>query len=263
MIDIQTGHSCFMCTVTVHQSATATQVTMNRDEMRDRGPELPPIVRRDDTLLWVTPVDSVSKGSWMGINTHGVVACLLNLYMPGDRTRTGNGGRASRGSIVPSILKLGSFDATCNWLTHHFDPSNHPSFSVVITTQGKGRAFSWIPGAASFTQDSIDEPWWMTTSSSWRTAEVLAWRQARFEAWREEGEPWIGWLPRFHLLQPEGREEWAPLMQRETTCTRSITQASMDPSAQKVTLRYWPLNGGEPPDPESPRYTISLPWQTG
>lgn len=72
-----------MCTVTVHRSANRLLVTMNRDEARDRAPEVPPAIHHND-VNWLAPSDSARGGTWIGVNDRGVVACLLNGYVEGD-----------------------------------------------------------------------------------------------------------------------------------------------------------------------------------
>lgn len=242
-----------MCTVTVQKADGRLVVTMNRDERRERGPEEPPALRvAPDGAEWAGPLDAPSGGTWIGVNRAGVVACLLNAYRPmDDRPPPSRGPKASRGEIVPQLLAQGSAADAARWVEESLQPRQYPSFTLVVA-DGRG-AGAWLwNGAGAIAREPWPDRTHMVTSSSWRTAEVLAWRLGAFSAWRQAGEPDAGLLPAWHLLQPEGLAEWAPLMARPTTCTRSITQVELAQPGAAARIRYWhmPEPGSAPPDAE-------------
>ena len=75
---------------------------------------------------------------------------------------------------------------------------------------------------------------------------MLPWRQEAFEAWLSEGAPFERGIPGYHLFQPPGKETIAPLMARDVSSTRSITQASVDWTSETSSLRHAPVDGTGP-----------------
>jgi len=98
----------------------------------------------------------------------------------------------------------------------------------------------------------------MTTSSLWRSGEVVAWRQARFAEWRLAGAPEIAGVPAFNLLEIPGRREWSPLMTRPISITRSLTQAELRAGADRLVLRYWRRDGESAISPGEPTAVAEL-----
>jgi uncharacterized protein with NRDE domain len=66
---------------------------MNRDDLADR-PEAAPAEWPSAKPAFVAPKDLQAGGTWIGVNDHGVIACLLNRY---DAAPAGH---ISRRSIV-------------------------------------------------------------------------------------------------------------------------------------------------------------------
>ncbi|MFW6163537.1 MAG: NRDE family protein [Planctomycetota bacterium] len=233
-----------MCTVTSHLDTARLAVTMNRDERRERAAETPPVVHpaQGDAPAWVAPIDSQSGGTWMGANDRGLVACLTNRYLPRDAEPRGP--RPSRGAIIPALLARGGHQAARTWLAEAFDPTDYASFTLLLCSPVGREVVQWPAEQGLVRHDwGEGEGWAQFSSSSWRTEEVLAWRRARFAEWLAAGAEHVGHLPAYHLLQPDGLAEWAPLMARDVSVTRSITQVVVEPAAGHLTLRYWPAPG--------------------
>jgi hypothetical protein len=227
-----------MCTVTVRSDPRGLLVTMNRDEARTRAPEQPPVVSYTPAgLAWLAPRDGEGGGTWMGVNGLGLVACLLNRY---EAAALPAAGPLSRGDIVPQVLAAGSLAEARAWLDLHLDPAPYAPFTLVIADPNASHVFSWDGMTRAWT--SLPTPWAMVTSSLFDADRVLAWRTSAFAQWQADGEPFMGALPSFHLLQPEGESFCAPLMSRAVSCTRSITQAEVSPGGACV-LRYVPVDG--------------------
>ena len=83
----------------------------NRDEMKDR-PWLPPGKHWSKYNEIIAGKDLTAGGSWLGINTNGLVATILN--------RTNSLGpdieKNSRGKIIIDILKNNTLDAALNYI---------------------------------------------------------------------------------------------------------------------------------------------------
>jgi hypothetical protein len=247
-----------MCTVTSHLSPERLLVTMSRDERRERPAERPPVVHpaTGDAPAWVAPADELSGGTWMGANAFGLVACVLNRYLPGvprsacptvssaGAARLGEpavarGSRPSRGSIIPQLLTRGDHDAARSWLERELDPTPFASFTLIVCSPVARELYTW-PTEGGLEHRPWGSGWTEFSSSSWNTDAVLAWRRERFAEWVAAGAEHAGPLPTYHLFQPEGMAAWAPLMSRSYAATRSITQVAVDPAAGELLMRYWP-----------------------
>ena len=75
------------------------QLFFNRDEARRRGPASSPELRREDEATWAAPTDGDFGGSWIGVNDHGLVICLLNGYADDAGSTEASGDFTSRGSL--------------------------------------------------------------------------------------------------------------------------------------------------------------------
>lgn len=230
-----------MCTVTIHRSDSLLLVTMNRDEARFRAPEIPPReqIGRDKPIKWLAPIDGQAGGTWCGVNEYAVHACLLNRYLPNDALIYDlPGERPSRGQIIIQLLELGLERDALRWLNEGFDPKPYPSFWLIVAGPDQTHSFMW-DGHQLERQTHID-PWLFFSSSSWRTHDVIEYRKQAFDAWVNSGAPREGLIPSFHIWQPNDRAEWAPLMDREYSASRSITLMETDFTKQRTEMRYWP-----------------------
>lgn len=247
-----------MCTLTIHRSPSRLLVTMNRDETRARAAELPPRIHESCGVApsWVAPQDGAAGGTWIGANDRGVIACLLNRYLPGDAGAL-MAGRATRGRIVRDTLAAGGPAETLDGIARGFDPSPYPSFTLLVVLPEETRSFAWDGERLVAAREASE--WACYTSSSWNGEAVADWRGAEFERWRDAGAAFRGAIPSFHLLQPEGRAEWSPLMERVAACTRSVTQVEADFARGEIAMRHWPRESLAPlGEPATARLELKL-----
>lgn len=98
----------------------------NRDEMLDR-PWKPPARHWPDRPETVAGLDELAGGSWLGVNDHGVVACILNRHGslgPAD-------GKRSRGELVLEALEhADSIDAAR--AIADIEPTSYRPFNMLI-----------------------------------------------------------------------------------------------------------------------------------
>lgn len=229
-----------MCTVSILRSGGKAMLTMNRDESKFRGPETPPsFVQAPGGSRIMAPRDSDAGGTWIGVNAHGVAACVLNVYGDGiDITPTP--GKQTRGRIVIDCLSQGAFGACVDWARTSLDAAEYNPFMLVVVSAENGAVFradrkgllheSPLPGEAH-----------LLTSSAWKTEAVEAWRAEAFAAWCNGPRKLMETIPEFHMIQGEGEEDISVLMNREWSCTRSVTQVVIDTGAAVSTMRYWPI----------------------
>jgi len=235
-----------MCTITLHRNGPRFLLTFNRDERRERAPEVPPALSHTKSgLAILAPRDGQAAGTWIGVNSRGVAACLLNGYREQEQYRHVDPlSNISRGAIVPQVLAAGDYMDALHFIDGKFDPKVYLSFTLLLIGAGNAIAVQW-DGFGELEVRQLASDWEMITSSSWNREAVLEWRRRAFEEWVRAGATFEGDLPSLHLHQPEGMAEWSPLMAREQTATRSITQVDLDPRGSRAEMLYWPV----PPDP--------------
>ncbi len=228
-----------MCTVSHCLAPHRLLVTMNRDERRTRAPECPPRLH-DGTCCWLGPTDGEAGGSWIGVNDHGTVACLLNGYPSVDSVSPAAAAR-SRGGIVPQLMARGEAGSALDWLLKSFDPTPYHPFKVLVYSPNRGEVLVWDGRGRVTRQELFPSGWGVVTSSSWRQEEVIRWRQKKFSEWAKAPR-FSGQLPTFNLLRVEGREWWSPLVSRDLSATRSISQVEVvdEQDGGWIEIRYWP-----------------------
>ncbi len=225
-----------MCTISFHRDATRLLLTMNRDERRNRAAEVPPALRPlSNGRYWMGPADGEQGGTWLGLHCSGWAACLMNRYpSPGGSSR----GSPSRGEIIPRLMSCDGPQQACRELLEGMDLEPYSPFTLLLISPGRARRLVW-EGRRPARVQPLPRGWVMLTSSSWKEPEVRRWRQRHFRSWVEAGAPFRGELPSFNLLQPAGRAEWAPLMSRKATHTRSISLVRIDRAARRLEMVYW------------------------
>jgi hypothetical protein len=237
-----------MCTVTVEfdlQEPSCFTLRMNRDESVTRGFEVPPGIIFPGIA---GPLDSEKGGTWIGVNSHGYAACLLNNYGAEQlqESLAASGGenslvpKRSRGLIIPDLLKDVPAISVPNWLAERLNAGEYSPFTLLVVEPNRGlREINWL-GRGELIQTDHAPGVHLFTSSSWNTSAVCEWRRKEFYRFLSDHQlPQNPDLLGFHRFQPLGLESWAPLMKRPNTATRSITQLEVDPTLSEVRIRYW------------------------
>ena len=235
-----------MCTLTAHRlglpDRSALWLAMNRDESRTRAAKIPPAITEPPGAPRVlAPRDGAAGGTWIGVNDRGLIAALLNLYPDGIAPEAPRA-TVTRGALVDRALTAATVDEACAAIAAEVRVGRYSPFRLALVSLDGGRLITWT-GFDVVREDALEDPhdraWVFLTSSSWRSPEVLPWREEKFRAWREAGAEHIGPVPSFHLWQPEGREEWAPLVAREKSVTRSLTKIEIDRTRGEAAMAYW------------------------
>lgn len=93
-----------MCTIAFLQGPPGHfTLAGNRDEARTRKRALPPTRVTCGQGMRAYPIDADAGGTWIGVNTWGVAATLLNGYQA-DAARATRTPTRSRGDLVPHLL---------------------------------------------------------------------------------------------------------------------------------------------------------------
>ncbi len=228
---------------------------MNRDELRTRGPELPPAHRTSNGVTWIGPIDSDAGGTWIGTNEFGVTACLLNAYFPiGAAPEAIQSGAKSRGIIIPELLAHQSYGDCASWLCESLDPTQFAGFMLLLVAADSCAHFLW-PGHGTLQHVPHDDEWTCLTSSFIDATDAEKWRYSAFRLWVAEGAHCSHGLPLFHLQRDPGKESLSPLMDRDYSVTRSIT--AIDNHADATQIRYWSAPHPKT-DPAAPTTSLAM-----
>ncbi len=130
-------------------------IAANRDELLTR-PATPPHVWRGRGLL--APVDEQAKGTWLGLNRHGLFVGVTNRFGNPSFSH-----RESRGQLVVDAL------AAPDALTLHrrlasTPPDRYNAFHLLYT-DGRDAFVTWTDGAALF-QKTLDDGLHVVTERS-------------------------------------------------------------------------------------------------
>ena len=234
-----------MCTVSILRDSERTTVTMNRDESKYRAAEIAPAIAEESNgVTIVAPRDSQAGGTWIGMNDSGVVACLLNVYGPDVEIRTETPpGKRSRGAIVMECLAAGDWASCLRWAREELRPEQFEPCKLVLVSAIGSETFEIK--SDTITETALENGHEMLTSSAWKPEDVIAFRTDRFQRWRGEQDFREDGLPTFHVDR-DGEHGFTVLMDREWSCTRSLTQVVIDDRAMRGEMRYWPVEDQTP-----------------
>lgn len=204
-------------------------ITMNRDDLIAR-PEAPPRLDVSHGAHMIAPLDLKAGGTWIGLNRHGLVACLLNRH---DRAAPLDG--LSRGLIVPEAL-LGRDVAMAFDRVTGLDLSRFAPFTCVIVSRAAQMRIDWT-GRELSSLELCAEAFWMTTSSSVSEREVAAKRRGLFDQLVRPSADSQSALIDFHTSSQPQEAWWSPWMTREHAHTKSMTQICL--THHENHLHYW------------------------
>jgi uncharacterized protein with NRDE domain len=218
-----------MCTLTILRENHRVLLTMNRDDIAARE-ELPPHVWPSAKPEFVAPRDVQAGGTWIGVNRHGLIACLLNRYDAAPA------GRQSRGEIVIRAMRGSSIEESVSAIGA-LELGEYSPFTCLVIAHGGAMRLDWTGANLGRADIASDAPVFMATSSSWRFDEVKAQREALFQDIISSGGDAAGNLAAFHTRRVPEDDAWAPMMLRPQSQTKSVTQVEI--AAGVAEMRYW------------------------
>lgn len=246
-----------MCTVTWSYRTGGYDLLMNRDELHERGPALPPQERTTDGVHFLAPIDTDADGTWIAVNELGVTVGLLNRYPAGYAPSTGLPFR-SRGKLVLSLAGAGSAaDAVEALLASAVSDYRPFTFFAMDDAEIDGVVWDGDGDPRRFS------PQMPLSSSSFRGAEVVAARQALFErelagAGGTAGElrspdriP-VNRLRAFHAAHDPERGAFSVCMKRPDAATKSFSHVSVD----RDTVRFHYHDGAPCDDSPDTMHTL-------
>jgi hypothetical protein len=227
-----------MCTMSWHDRAGGYRIFFNRDERRERAPELPPAVDERNGSRFIAPRDGEAGGSWIAVNEHGVSLCLLNGFPDGAVVPDAAGrDYTSRGALPVSLIELHATSSIAERLRALDLRCYRPFQLVAFAPAGSGLFADW-----SGTTLEIEENRPRTrplVSSSFYTESVRDSRAAVYRELVEGGEPGSPEAHRaFHASHTPERGPHSPCMHRPDARTVSFSGISVD--GEEVRFYYAP-----------------------
>lgn len=222
----------------------------NRDELRSRGPEIPPAEARTPSgVRYLAPTDSDAGGTWLAVNEHGVTVALLNGYIQSRGPARDEW--TSRGALVRSLADMGSVDELWWRLSPRRLEAFRPSVVVAVGLGQRPLMARWDGLDLEF--DPRADRALPITSSSHRQDEVQTFRRGLYD--REvraasEGDdgPPLEALRAYHRWTgEEGPSAFSPCMARDDAATRSHCEVHV--RRGEVRMLYTagpPCSGREP-----------------
>jgi len=185
-----------MCTLTWISDPRGTRIYFNRDEKRTRLPATPPALLIRNGIHILAPLDGNAGGTWLTVNEKGMTIAILNFYEADATTSRNADHHRSRGQLVLDLADVDTPDAMRNRLELLSMADYRPFIVVGMDAAGHGLEVRWN-GHTTALRDlaSISLP---ITTSSFRTAEVLAARRHHFESLMDAGPVTDAKLKAFH-----------------------------------------------------------------
>lgn len=248
-----------MCTATWWQTASETSLFFNRDEQRSRQVATPPTLHKNSKgqPLWIGPLDQPVGGTWIFANTSGIIAALLNYdAVSGLPERTvPKEGWISRGLILQNLTAATTLATLEVKLRSQPLPRVRAFQILAFHLTAPPFLFTW-DGLNLTTSPTHSPPSQPITSSSFRSAEVVAQRKALFAKLFPASQPTPQQLLQFHLSHDPSRPAHSINMRRTDAASLSLTKVEL--KHKQVTISYFTLPD-PPQNPLPPPIHLSLP----
>jgi hypothetical protein len=223
-----------MCTVTVVPHADGVRLVSNRDEQRTRASALPPALHEAGRHQAVFPLDPQGGGTWVGCNSAGLAAALLNVN--GTGAPAIHEPRRSRGLIVRALLRCSALRDAVG-MTAAIQPGVYAPFRVVLV-QGRTVASVVHDGTRVVSRriEHLRSPR-MFTSSALGDALVAPPRHRLFDqVVLGAADGWLAGQSRFHDHQWPGRTAISVRMERTDALT--VSRTTVDLTKDGCDLQY-------------------------
>jgi hypothetical protein len=223
-----------MCTLTWLRRADGHELFFNRDELRSRGPALPPARQRREGVDFLAPLDADHGGTWIATNEFGLSLCLLN----GDESATPGASRLriSRGLLVLDLASCRAADEVTSRL-ERVDLARYRPFRLALFERSGGTHLAGWDGRrlACAALEDADRP---LVSSSFATDDVRASRAARYRRPAPPASDPTELHLAFHESHEPERGPYSPCMHRPDARTVSFSRVVVDP--RTVRFHYAP-----------------------
>lgn len=239
-----------MCTVTILPRPGGLRLLTNRDESRQRREAHPPQTRDVEhgqacapPLRAIYPTDAEAGGTWVAVNTAGVVLTLLNRNLPApppiDRPPAPSGKR-SRGEIIPDLLDCESADAALRRLPA-LNPRDFAAFRLVVADRESVVVARTDTMSMAHDRCRLGGKPFLFTSSGLGDHLVDPPRRGLFHEWfAGDAESWRERQDAFHRHRWGDRPELSVCMSRADARTVSLTAVEVEPAAVRMSYHAGP-----------------------
>ncbi|HEY0946606.1 MAG TPA: NRDE family protein [Opitutaceae bacterium] len=223
-----------MCTLTWWPASTGYDLFFNRDELDTRAPEAPPREERAGGVRFLAPRDGEHGGTWLTVNEHGLTIALLNDYAARWRAPEPH---ASRGALVLAAATADSLEAVGD-LVAAGDLAHTGAFHLFAIDATASPLLAHWNGVRLHVVRGAAVPGFLS-SSSFRTAEVIAYRQARYGSLAQAAaRPPLTEVLAFHRRHDPSAGAYSVCMRRPDAATRSISHVQL--REDHIELTYQP-----------------------
>lgn len=257
-----------MCTLTwrARRNGAGYELWFNRDEVNTREAELPPRLwaggeagcdaggyiggatmsaagggarENRSGRSFLAPVDSTRGGTWLAVNDAGLTAALLNDYAVAWRPPAPS---RSRGDLVVAVARANGIDAVARARLLTADALRNTAAFTLVVLEADGGCASWHWDGVTVAEARGAEVPSFFSSSSYRTAEVIAARRAGFARLVAADAADEAARRMYHFFHDTARGAESVLMCRPDANTRSVCRVSVD--AGEAVLEYVPVARG-------------------
>lgn len=225
-----------MCTVSWLVRPGVGEVVFSRDEQRTRALAAPPEPRTIAGTPLLAPLDPVGGGTWIFVNAHGFVACLLNHYdARPSAAPAGAVPPVSRGRLLLALAAEAAVAGVEPRLRVALAGARYlPCHVLAFDRRGVGARWTW--DGARLEAGALPECGLVSTSS-FDGPRVVAARAAAFAAWRQAHPETAGaGLWEFHLAAGVRADAVSVRMSRPDARTVSLARVTVD--GARLALAY-------------------------
>jgi hypothetical protein len=236
-----------MCTLTIIPRDDGYHLAMNRDEQLSRGEAASPTrlnlgdvhTQGNQGSMAAAPQHAVyprdgAGGTWIAANDHGIALALLNWN---DVAQPRTEKTRSRGELIPSLIRLGSYQEIQAALRAPALQDIRP-FRLVGVFPAEKAIGEWRWNQEKL--DSQSRDWkprhWFSSSLSDEQATEQRGAVCQI-AWSESDAGSLPWLRRLHASHDSGPGPFSLCVHRENVKTLSYTEVGCGP--EKIVCNYF------------------------
>lgn len=226
-----------MCTVTLVAAAGRLRAMCNRDERHDRPEAHPPAIRRAGSGLALLPIDPQGGGTWVAVNTSGLMFATLNRageVLGSPATTWLDGAVPSRGQIILELVACDSLPQVVE-RARALSSRAWPPHRLIAADSERVLQIVCGPHGPSIRAYDATTPVLFTSSSLGDELAETA-RRPLFEAMVHHAGDRLAAQDRFHRHRWRDRPHLSVDMRRHDAATRSITTVEITPG--HVAMRY-------------------------
>ncbi|MBP6022475.1 NRDE family protein [Ferruginibacter sp.] len=165
-----------MCTVVFVPGTNKYYFASLRDEDPKRAKAVTPTLQSNNEVMYLSPVDPVGGGTWIGVNEMGHVIILLNGGF--EKHQVGGPYLKSRGVIVKELLGVAM--PVVDWML--MDMENIEPYTLIVWADNNLFQLVWDGTEKHRIRLAMDTPY-LWSSSTLYNNKIKTYRKELFENW--------------------------------------------------------------------------------